>query len=122
MKRKIRNEKLRKRKARGVRTGRSVAGARYPIVTVYRSSKHIYAQLIDTASGKTLGTVSSRQKAVRGDGYTGNVDAAKRVGQALAELAREKQVQQAVLNRNGFLYHGRVKALADAAREAGLRL
>jgi large subunit ribosomal protein L18 len=122
MKRKIRNEKLRKRIARRLRITRSVAGSRHPIVTVFRSSKHIYAQLVDSTSGRTLGTVSSRQKAVKDAGYTGNVEAAKRVGQALAELARANQVEQAVLNRNGFLYHGRVKALADAAREAGLRL
>ena len=59
---------------------------------------------------------------MREAGATGNVEAAKRVGKALAELAKENQVQHVVLNRNGFLYHGRVKALADAAREAGLKL
>ncbi len=122
MKRKIRNEKLRKWKARKARTARACAGSKRPVVTVFRSSKHIYAQLVDPATGKTLGTVSSRSKAVREAGATGNVEAAKRVGQALAELAKEKQVEHAVLNLNGFLYHGRVKALADAAREAGLKI
>lgn len=120
MKRKIRNEKLRKWRARRNRTTRACAGSGFPRVTVFRSSKHIYAQLIDPVSGKTLGGVSSLQKGVT-DGATGNVEAAKRVGKALADLAREKQIEQVVFNRNGFLFHGRIKALADAAREAGLR-
>ena len=120
MKRKIRNDKLRKWKARKTRTGRATAGAHHPVVTVFRSSKHIYAQLVDPHSGKTLGSVSTRDTKLR-EGHGGNVESAKRVGKALAELAREKQVERAVLNRNGFLYHGRVKALAEAAREAGLK-
>jgi large subunit ribosomal protein L18 len=66
--------------------------------------------------------VSTRSRSVVGEGEkTGNVEAAKRVGRAVAELARSRQIEQVVFNRNGFLYHGRVKALADAAREAGLR-
>jgi large subunit ribosomal protein L18 len=121
MDRKIRNEKLRKWRARRARTARACASSEHPRVTVFRSSKHIYAQLSDPVSGRTLGSVSSRQKALAGSGPTGNVEAAKRVGKALAELAREKQIERVVFNRNGFLYHGRVKALADAAREAGLR-
>jgi len=121
MKKKIHNEKLRKWKARRVRTARACEGSLFPRVVVFRSAKHIYAQLIDPLSGQTLGTVSTRQKGLAEDGSTGNVEAAKRVGKALAELAREKQIEQVVFNRNGFLYHGRVKALADAAREAGLR-
>jgi large subunit ribosomal protein L18 len=92
------------------------------MVTVYRSSKHIYAQIVDRETGKTIGTVSSRSPSIASQGGTGNVEAAKRVGQALAALAREKRVDEAVFNRNGFLYHGRVKALAEAAREAGLKL
>jgi large subunit ribosomal protein L18 len=121
MNRKIRNEKVRKWRARRARTSKACANANYPLVTVYRSSKHLYAQLIDSATGRTLGTVSSRGKGLAA-GSTGNVETAKRVGQALAALAREKQVERAVFNRNGFLYHGRVKALAEAAREAGLKL
>ena len=106
-----------KRRKRSIR--RNIFGVpSRPRLTVFRSAKHIYAQLVDPA-GKTLGTVSSRSKALAGEGS--KVDAAKRVGQALAELAREKQVEQAVFNRNGFLYHGRVRALAEAAREAGLK-
>ena len=122
MKRKIRNENVRKWHARKVRTAISVARSERARVTVYRSARHIYAQLIDASSGRTLGTVSSRSKSIVPEGSTGNIDAAKRVGTALAELAKKHQIQQVVFNRNGFLFHGRVKALADAAREAGLQL
>jgi large subunit ribosomal protein L18 len=121
MERKIRNEKRRKWKARRTRTSRACEGSAHPRVMVFRSAKHIYAQIVDPVSGQTLGSVSSRQKALVESGGTGNVEAAKRVGAALAALAREKQIEEVVFNRNGFLYHGRVKALADAAREAGLR-
>lgn len=120
MKRKIHNEKLRRRLARGTRTGLSVHLSDRPRLIVFRSAKHIYAQIVDAESGKTLGSVSSRSKSVVGDGYPGNVESAKKVGAALAALAKEKQIDSVVFNRNGFLYHGRVKALADAAREAGL--
>ncbi len=96
-------------------------GAR-PRLAVYRSAKHIYAQLVDPVTGKTLASVSSRSKQVAGEGGgTGNVEAARRVGQAVAAIAREKQIDRVVFNRNGFLYHGRIKALGDAAREAGLK-
>jgi large subunit ribosomal protein L18 len=122
MKRKIRNEKVRKWTARRVRTANSVRDAKYPLVNVFRSSKHIYAQIVDPLTGRTLGGVSSRSKQVAGDGPTGNIEAAKKVGKALAELAREKQIEHAVFNRNGFLFHGRVKAMVEAAREAGLKL
>jgi large subunit ribosomal protein L18 len=121
MKRKINDEKVRKWRARKTRTALSVSRSRRARVTVFRSAKHIYAQLID-AEGRTLGSVSSRSKAVIESGPTGNVEAAKKVGVALAALARKHQVDQAVFNRNGFLFHGRIKALADAAREAGLQL
>ena len=122
MKRKIRNESERKWHARKLRTTNAVARSSRARVTVFRSARHIYAQLIDGTSGRTLGSVSSRSKAVVGEGATGNVEAAKKVGAALAALAREHQIQEVVFNRNGFLYHGRVKALAEAAREAGLRI
>jgi large subunit ribosomal protein L18 len=122
MRRKIRDEAERKWHARKLRSAGSVARSSRARVTVFRSARHIYAQLIDADSGRTIGTVSSRSKAIVGDGKTGNVDAAKKVGAALAALARENQIQEAVFNRNGFLFHGRVKALADAAREAGLQI
>jgi large subunit ribosomal protein L18 len=91
-------------------------------LTVYRSARHIYALLVDPESGRTIASTSTRAKAVAGGANsTGNVEAAKRVGKAIAELALERQIEEVVFNRNGFLYHGRVKALAEAAREAGLR-
>jgi len=122
MKRKIRNENDRKWHARKLRTAVSVARSSRARVTVFRSSRHIYAQLIDANSGRTIGAVSSRSKAIVPEGAIGKVEAAKKVGAALAALARQHQIQEVVFNRNGFLYHGRVKALADAAREAGLSI
>jgi large subunit ribosomal protein L18 len=120
MKQKSRNEKTRRWRARRARTTRSVVRADRPRVTVFRSAKHIYAQLIDPIDGRTIGTVSTRTAAIAGEGATGNVQAARNVGVALAELAKEKKIERVVFNRNGFLYHGRVRALAEAAREAGL--
>lgn len=122
MKRKFRNENDRKTAARRVRTSRSIAGTDRTRLTVFRSTKHIYAQLVDPLTGRTLATVSSRAMGVMGDGgASGKIEAAKRVGKAIADVAREKKIEEVVFNRNGFLYHGRVKALAEAAREAGLR-
>ena len=122
MKRKIRDEAERKWHARKLRNTSAVSRSSRARVTVFRSARHIYALLIEAGSGRTLGSVSSRSKAIVSDGKTGNVDAAKKVGAALAALARQHQIEEAVFNRNGFLYHGRVKALAEAAREAGLRI
>ena len=122
MKRKIANAKVKAWLGRRSRTVRSLGSSNRPRLTVYRSSKHIYAQLIDAETGQTITTVSSRSKQVMGKATaTGNVDAAKIVGKAIAEAAREKKIDRVVFNRNGFLYHGRVKALAEAAREAGLQ-
>jgi large subunit ribosomal protein L18 len=122
MKRKLRSDKERLNSARKVRTTRAIAGTDRTRLTVFRSSKHIYAQLVDSASGETLASVSSRSKQFAGDGATsGKVEMAKLVGKAIAEVAREKEIGAVVFNRNGFLYHGRVKALAEAAREAGLQ-
>jgi large subunit ribosomal protein L18 len=91
-------------------------------LTVYRTAKHITAQLDDPATGKTIATASTKSKQLMGDqSGTGNVEAAKLVGTAIATAAKEKQINEVVFNRNGFLFHGRVKALADAAREAGLQ-
>ena len=120
MNRKSRNEKVRRWRARRSRTAKATSGARGPLVTIYRSSRHIYAQIIDPTDGRTIGAVSTRTKGLVPDGATGNVEAARKVGAALATLAKEKQIGRVVFNRNGFLYHGRVKALAEAAREAGL--
>ena len=122
MKRKFRSEKYRKAAARRVRTARSIAGTERTRLTVYRSAKHIYAQLVDAESGRTIATASSRSEAIMGDdSVSGKVEVAKLVGKAIAEIAREKEIDEVVFNRNGFLYHGRVRALAEAAREAGLQ-
>jgi large subunit ribosomal protein L18 len=89
---------------------------------VHRSSKHIYAQVIDDVKGATLAAASSLEKDLRGSIKTGaNVDAAKAVGKLLAQRAVEKGVTDVVFDRGGYLYHGRIKALADAAREGGLK-
>ena len=121
MKRKIRDPRYAKQLARRQRVTRAVAGSTRPRLLVFRSARHIYAQLIDPVSGKTLGATSTRVKQVAGGAATGNVEAAKKVGTAIAAVAREKQIEEVVFHRNGFQYHGRVKALAEAAREAGLR-
>jgi large subunit ribosomal protein L18 len=88
---------------------------------VFRSSKHIYAQVIDDDKGETLAAASSIEKPMRGSLKTGaDVAAAKAVGKLVAERALQKGVKNVVFDRGGYLYHGRVKALADAAREGGL--
>jgi large subunit ribosomal protein L18 len=93
-----------------------------PLLTVYRSSKHIYAQIVDAISGRTLTAASTRSPAVRGELKSSkDVEAAKKVGVAIAQLALQREIRSVTFNRNGFLYTGRVKALADAAREAGLQ-
>ena len=90
-------------------------------LSVFRSSKHIYAQIIDDLKGGTLVAASSMEKTLRDGGKTGaNIDAAKAVGKLIAERAKEKGIKDVVFDRGGYLYHGRVKALADAAREGGL--
>jgi len=93
-----------------------------PRLNVYRSLNHIYTQLIDDLNGVTLVSASSFGKKADSDGkaYGGNVAAAKSVGKLIAERAQEKGIKKVVFDRGGYLYHGRVKALADAAREAGL--
>jgi large subunit ribosomal protein L18 len=122
MRRKIGDPDRAKWFARRGRVVRKLAGGERVQLTVYRSARHIYAQLVDPATGRTLGGVSTRSPAIAaGLEGTGNVEAARRVGKAIAELARSRNVEKVVFNRNGFLYHGRVKALADAAREAGLQ-
>ena len=92
-----------------------------PRLAVYRSLKHIYAQVIDDHQGRTLAAASSAEKKANVTNG-GNVDGAKQVGRLIAERAKLKGISQVVFDRGGYLYHGRVKALADAAREAGLEL
>jgi large subunit ribosomal protein L18 len=104
------------------RVRRQLAHTERPLLTVYRSGKHIYALLVDPLSGKTLVSTSTRTPALRqGLTSTKDVDAAKKVGAAIARLALDRGIQEVGFNRNGFVFTGRVKALADSAREAGLR-
>ncbi len=103
---------------RKVRVRRKVKGTgERPRLCVFRSAKHIYAQIIEDTTGKTLVSASSLKGV---DAKGGNVETAKAVGAAIAEKALGQDIKEVVFDRNGFLYHGRVKALADAAREAGL--
>ena len=90
-----------------------------PRLAVYRSLNHIYAQIVDDQLGKTIVSASTTEKDLRG-ATGGNLDAAKRIGKAIAERALEKGISSVVFDRGGYLYHGRIKALTDAAREAGL--
>jgi len=99
-----------------------VGTAERPRLTVFRSSKHIYAQLVDDLTGVTLASASSRTKEVRaGLPYGGNIKASQVVGKKLAEEAIAKGIKQAAFDRGHYRYHGRIKALADAAREGGLK-
>ena len=92
-----------------------------PRMTVYRSNKQIYVQLVDDLSGKTLGAASSKEKDIASQ--KGNkIEQAKLVGKRIAEVAKEKGIDNVVFDRNGYLYHGRVKNLAEAARKSGLKL
>ena len=106
------------RKRIHVRIREKLSGtAERPRLNVFRSLNHIYAQVIDDQNGETLASTSSLQLKLKSGG---NVAAAKEIGKAIAEKAKEKGIKKVVFDRGGFLYHGRVKALADAAREAGL--
>jgi len=110
------------RERRHVRVRKKVSGTpQRPRLAVFRSEHHIYAQVIDDTAGRTLAAASSLDKGLRTEvKYGGNVDAAKRVGQLVGERAKQAGINQVVFDRGGFAYHGRVAALADGAREAGL--
>ncbi|HET6437094.1 MAG TPA: 50S ribosomal protein L18 [Anaeromyxobacter sp.] len=116
-------EKSTPREKRKARIRRKVTGTpERPRLTVYKSLRHMYAQLVDDTTGKTLVAVSTGSKALRGEVKEGDkTAAAKKVGTALARAAKEKGIEAVVFDRNGFDYHGRVQAVAAAAREGGLR-
>jgi len=111
------------RERRKLRIRRKLSGTdQKPRLTVFRSAKHIYAQVIDDVAGRTLAHASTLSKDVRGDASEATkTDAAKKVGQAIAKALIAKGIDKVVFDRNGYLYHGRILALADAAREAGLK-
>jgi len=104
---------------RKVRIRKKISGtAARPRLSIFRSSSHIYAQIVDDDAGSTLATSSTQT--VKVEGNKGNKEAAKAVGTAIAEAAKAAGIETVVFDRNGFKFHGRVKALADAAREGGL--
>ncbi|MCU0820458.1 MAG: 50S ribosomal protein L18 [Beijerinckiaceae bacterium] len=111
---------IERRKARVRRQVRAAANGR-PRLSVFRSSKQIYAQIIDDAKGVTIVSASSVEKELRGSLKTGaDMEAAKAIGKLVAERAKQAGITQVVFDRGSYLYHGRVKALAEAAREGGL--
>ena len=117
---KIDKNKIRKRKH--VRVRKKISGtADCPRLCVYRSNSHIYAQIIDDEAGVTLVSASSLDKDIKGELSNGsNIQAASAVGKLVAERAAAKEIKDVVFDRSGYRYHGRVQALAEAAREAGL--
>jgi large subunit ribosomal protein L18 len=117
MKRSIDKDARRQRIHTRIR-GRVAGTSERPRLAVFRSLKHIYAQLIDDKAGRTIVSASSAEKSASANG--GNLAGAKEIGKLVAERAKATGVKQVVFDRGGYLYHGRVKALADAAREAGL--
>ncbi len=114
-------KKLSRRTKIKFRVRRKISGtAERPRLTVFRSNKAIYAQLINDVSGKTLASASSNPKDIGQEKVT-KTDAAKLVGKLIAERAKEAGIEAVVFDRNGYLYHGRVKSLAEGAREGGLK-
>ena len=99
--------------------GKISGTAERPRLCVFRSENHIYAQIIDDVAGNTLVSASSVEKGFEGKG--GNVEAAKKIGATVAERALQKGIEEVVFDRGGYIYHGRVKALAEGAREGGLK-
>jgi large subunit ribosomal protein L18 len=117
----ISKERLESRKRRHHRVRKKITGTpERPRLAVFRSNRHIVLQVIDDDAGRTLAAASTVEPDVRSSGSTGTVDAASRVGRLLGERARAAGVSKVVFDRGGFRFHGRVKAAADAAREAGL--
>ena len=105
---------------RHARVRKKISGtAARPRLNVFRSAKHIYAQLIDDVAGVTLASASSMEKGF--EGFGGNKEAAKTVGMGIAQKAQEKGISEIVFDRSGYIYHGRVKELAEGAREGGLK-
>ena len=114
--------KLEKRNRIRMRIRKKISGtAEKPRIAVFRSNKQIYAQVVDDIKGITILSVSSREKEVAGQTGIKKTEQAKLVGKSLAEKCKEKGIENVVFDRSGYKYHGRVKSLADAAREGGLK-
>ncbi len=117
---KDRKKLARSKRKKRVRS-RVIGTSERPRLNVFRSLKHIYAQAIEDTTGKTLASASSLSSELKGSlRYPGNVEAAKKVGELIAKKCLEKGIQKVVFDRSGYLYHGRIKALAEAARSSGL--
>ncbi|SFM34191.1 large subunit ribosomal protein L18 [Paenibacillus sp. 1_12] len=116
------SDKNKARLKRHLRVRKKIQGTtERPRLNIFRSSKHMYAQLIDDVKGVTIASASTQDKELKENiGNGGNAEAARKVGALIAERAKQSGVEKIVFDRGGYLYHGRVKALADAAREAGL--
>ncbi|MEW9702625.1 50S ribosomal protein L18 [Paenibacillus sp. SI8] len=116
------SDKNKARLKRHLRVRKKIEGTTArPRLNIFRSSKHMYAQLIDDTTGVTVVSASTQDKDLKAEvNNGGNVEAARKVGELIAKRAKEKGVDKVVFDRGGYLYHGRVQALADAAREAGL--
>ncbi|WP_199616542.1 50S ribosomal protein L18 [Paenibacillus alkalitolerans] len=115
------SDKNKTRKVRHLRVRKKIQGTtERPRLNVFRSSKHIYAQIIDDVQGVTIAAASTLDKELDGIENGGNVEAARKVGELIAKRATEKGLKSIVFDRGGYLYHGRIQALADAAREGGL--
>jgi len=115
--------KLTGRERRKLRIRRKISGSdERPRLSVFRSARHIYVQVVDDARGTTLAAASTLSRDLKGTLESDSkTDAAKKVGALIAKICLERKIDRVVFDRNGYLYHGRVKALADAAREAGLQ-
>lgn len=118
----ILKEKLTGRERRKIRVRKKVFGTpERPRLNVFRSAKHLYAQVIDDTNGKTLAAASTLSKDLRGKLAGGKVEKAKAIGAAVAEQCKAKNIDKVVFDRSGYRYHGRVRAAAEGAREAGLQ-
>jgi large subunit ribosomal protein L18 len=118
---KVAKQRLESRTRRHHRVRKKITGTpERPRLAVFRSNRHLVLQVIDDTAGRTLAAASTVEADVRSDGSTGSVAAATRIGTLVAERAKAAGVSKVVFDRGGFLFHGRVKAAADAAREAGL--
>ena len=111
------------RERRKLRIRRKISGkAERPRLSIFRSGRHVYAQVVNDADGKTLAAASTLSRDLKGSLENDNkTDAAKKVGALIAKICLERKIDKVVFDRNGYLYHGRVRALADAARKAGLK-
>ena len=118
----VKSERLVKRFRRKKSIRKRIEGSvERPRLSIFRTSSHMYAQIIDDTTGNTVASASTLSKELKGKlKSSGNVEAAKKVGELIAKVAKKNKINTVAFDRNGFLYHGRVKALADAARDGGL--